>query len=115
MTGVPENIINYVATQANIQDLTIISNDGGRDNFGLGKLYANGQISRHHASYIGKGKAMEQAYLTGKTELHLTPQGTVRFSTTASAITYLSYKMNSWPKRFVAAVQEFPLSSLPLA
>ncbi|TQS32709.1 hypothetical protein Golomagni_06968, partial [Golovinomyces magnicellulatus] len=77
LTGVPENIINHVAAQANIRDLTIISNDGGRDNFGLGKLYANGQISRHYASYIGKGNAMEQAYLTGETELHLTPQGTL--------------------------------------
>lgn len=77
LTGIPEDIIGFVAKRADIGKLTVVSNDGGTETCGLAKLYANRQITKHYASYIGKGKGMEQAYLTGKTELNLIPQGTV--------------------------------------
>lgn len=77
LTGAPEDIIDHIARKADIRDLTVVSNDGGTETYGLCKLYANGQISKHYASYIGNGKPMEIAYLTGQTELHLIPQGTV--------------------------------------
>lgn len=60
-----------------ITGLKVIPNDAGTDSWGLGRLYGKGQIKKQWASYIGAAKVMEQAYLTGETELELIPQGTV--------------------------------------
>lgn len=77
LSGIPENIIEYVRTRDDITDLKIISTEAGDDNWGLGRLYEKGKISKQWASYIGRAKVMEQAYLKGKTELELIPQGTL--------------------------------------
>jgi len=76
-SGIPENTIEYVRSQPHITDLKIISTEAGDDNWGLGRLYEKGKISKQWASYIGRAKVMEQAYLSGRTELELIPQGTV--------------------------------------
>jgi 3-oxoacid CoA-transferase len=57
--------------------LKVISTEAGDDSWGLGRLYEKDKISKQWASYIGRAKVMEQAYLKGKTELELIPQGTV--------------------------------------
>ena len=77
LSGIPENIIEYVRTRDDIMDLKVISTEAGDDNWGLGRLYEKDKISKQWASYIGRAKVMEQAYLKGKTELELIPQGTL--------------------------------------
>jgi 3-oxoacid CoA-transferase len=77
LSGIPENITEYVRDQPEITDLKIISTEAGDDNWGLGRLYEKDKISKQWASYIGRCKVMEQAYLNGKTELELIPQGTL--------------------------------------
>jgi acyl CoA:acetate/3-ketoacid CoA transferase alpha subunit len=76
LSGISENIIEYVREQPDITDLKIISTEAGDDIWGLGRLYERDNISKQWASYIGRAKVMEQAYLNGKTELELIPQGT---------------------------------------
>ena len=76
LSGIPETIIEYVRTQDHITDLNMISTEAGDDNWGLGRLYEKNKIARQWLSYIGRCKVMEKAYLSGKTELFLTPQGT---------------------------------------
>ena len=77
LSGIPENIIEYVREQPEITDLKIISTEAGDNDWGLGRLYEKDKISKQWASYIGRCKVMEQAYLNGKTELELIPQGIV--------------------------------------
>jgi len=68
-----------VRKQPEISGLKIISTEAGEDNWGLGRLYKKDKILKQWASYIWRCKVTEQAYLTGKTELELIPQGTVGF------------------------------------
>ncbi|NDA91032.1 MAG: CoA transferase subunit A, partial [Alphaproteobacteria bacterium] len=57
--------------------LTIVSNNCGVDDFGLGLLLKNGQIRKMISSYVGENKLFEQKYLDGSLELELNPQGTL--------------------------------------
>lgn len=77
LSGIPENIIEYVRTRDDITDLRIISTEAGDDKWGLGRLYEKDKISKQWASYIGRAHVFEKAYLSGKTEVELIPQGTV--------------------------------------
>lgn len=77
LSGIPETIIEYVRTRDDIDSLNMISTESGDDDWGLGRLYApHNKIAKQSLSYIGRCKVMEQAYLSGQTELHLIPQGT---------------------------------------
>jgi 3-oxoacid CoA-transferase subunit A len=76
LCGIPENIIDAIA-KSGIKDLTVVSNNCGIDDFGLGILLKNGQIKKMIASYVGENKLFEQKYLDGTLELELTPQGTL--------------------------------------
>ena len=76
--GIPENIIEHVR-ESDITDLHIISTEAGHDEWGLGRLIEQGKISEQWASYIGRCKVFEKAYLEGDMTVHLTPQGTVRW------------------------------------
>lgn len=77
MSGIPENIIEYVRTNDTISDLSVISTEAGDDAWGLSRLIEVGKLKKQWASYIGKAKAFEKAYLNGDMEVELTPQGTV--------------------------------------
>lgn len=46
LSGIPENIIEYVRTQPGVKDLKIISTEAGDDNWGLGRLYEKHQIAK---------------------------------------------------------------------
>ena len=59
------------------RNLTIISNNCGIDDKGLGILLANGQVKKMISSYVGENKTFEQLFLTGQLEVELTPQGTL--------------------------------------
>ena len=80
LSGIPENIIEYVGDQPEMKDYTIISTEAGEDDWGLGRLIQKGKIKKQYASYIGRCKVFEQAFLKGRMEVELTPQGSVRYS-----------------------------------
>ncbi len=76
LCGNPEKMIDAVAASG-IKDLTVISNNIGIDDIGLGKWLANGQISRILASYVGENKLFERLLLEEKIDLEFVPQGTL--------------------------------------
>jgi 3-oxoacid CoA-transferase subunit A len=76
LCGIPENLIAAIA-KSQVKDLTIISNNCGVDDFGLGILLKNGQIKKMISSYVGENKLFEQQYLDGTLQLELNPQGTL--------------------------------------
>jgi len=76
LCGIPENLIGGLL-QAGTRDLTIVGNNAGVDDFGMGPLLKTHQVKRVYASYVGENKEFERQTLAGELELHLTPQGTL--------------------------------------
>ncbi|KMY30843.1 succinyl-CoA:3-ketoacid-CoA transferase [Lysinibacillus xylanilyticus] len=76
LCGIPEKSIAALV-QRGTKDLTVISNNCGVDDWGLGLLLANKQIKKMIASYVGENKIFEQQFLSGELEVELTPQGTL--------------------------------------
>lgn len=76
LCGIPENLIQAVKDKG-VKDLTVVSNNCGVDDFGLGLLLENKQITKMVASYVGENKTFEQQFLNGELEVELTPQGTL--------------------------------------
>ncbi|MFC9541371.1 CoA transferase subunit A [Lysinibacillus sp. NPDC056959] len=76
LCGIPEKSIASLV-QKGTKDLTVISNNCGVDDWGLGLLLANKQIKKMIASYVGENKIFEQQFLSGELEVELTPQGTL--------------------------------------
>jgi 3-oxoacid CoA-transferase subunit A len=76
LCGIPENLIAAIR-DAGVNDLTVVSNNCGVDDFGLGILLAGGQIRKMISSYVGENKLFAELYLSGKLELEFNPQGTL--------------------------------------
>ena len=76
LCGIPENLIAAIR-RSGAKDLTVVSNNCGVDDFGLGVLLAGGQIRKMISSYVGENKLFEQLYLSGELELEFNPQGTL--------------------------------------
>ena len=76
LCGIPENLIAAIRL-ADTRNLTVISNNCGIDDFGLGILLGGGQIKKMISSYVGENKLFEQLYLSGALELEFNPQGTL--------------------------------------
>jgi 3-oxoacid CoA-transferase subunit A len=76
LCGIPEHLIAGIR-EAGTRDLKVISNNCGIDDFGLGILLANGQITKMVSSYVGENKLFERLYLSGELELEFNPQGTL--------------------------------------
>ena len=76
LCGIPEHLIAAIR-DAGVKDLTVVSNNCGVDEFGLGILLAGGQIKKMISSYVGENKLFEQLYLAGELELEFNPQGTL--------------------------------------
>ena len=76
LCGIPENLIAAIR-DAGVKDLTVVSNNCGVDDFGLGILLAGGQIRKMISSYVGENKEFERQYLAKELELEFTPQGTL--------------------------------------
>ncbi len=76
LCGIPEALIDALR-DSGVKDLTVISNNAGVDDFGLGRLLATRQIRKMIASYVGENKEFERQYLSGELELEFTPQGTL--------------------------------------
>ncbi len=76
LCGIPENLIKAVEA-AGTKDLTVISNNAGIDNVGLGVLLATRQVRKMVSSYVGENDTFEKQYLDGILELEFNPQGTL--------------------------------------
>jgi 3-oxoacid CoA-transferase subunit A len=76
LCGIPEMLIAALVA-AGTKDLTVISNNAGVDDFGLGLLLKTRQIKRMISSYVGENKTFERQYLGGELELEFNPQGTL--------------------------------------
>jgi 3-oxoacid CoA-transferase subunit A len=75
LCGIPENLIRALAKKG-VKDLTVISNNAGVDDFGLGVLLQSRQVKKVIGTYVGENKLFEQLVLSGELELELSPQGT---------------------------------------
>jgi 3-oxoacid CoA-transferase len=76
LCGIPENLIGALLA-AGTKGLTIVGNNAGVDDFGMGPLLKTRQVKRVYASYVGENKEFERQVLAGELELHLVPQGTL--------------------------------------
>ncbi|GAB6256872.1 MULTISPECIES: 3-oxoacid CoA-transferase subunit A [Peribacillus] len=76
LSGIPEKLIIALRNKG-VKDLTIVSNNCGVDDWGLGLLLENKQIKKMIASYVGENKLFEQQFLSGELEVELVPQGTL--------------------------------------
>lgn len=76
LCGNPENLILALRDKG-VGDLTIISNNCGTDDYGLGVLLKNGQVRKMISSYVGENKKFEELLLSGQLEVELNPQGTL--------------------------------------
>jgi 3-oxoacid CoA-transferase subunit A len=76
LCGIPENLI-LALVEKNVRNLTIISNNCGIDDWGLGLLLKNRQIKKMIGSYVGENKEFERQVLAGELDVELLPQGTL--------------------------------------
>jgi 3-oxoacid CoA-transferase subunit A len=76
LCGIPENSIRALR-ELGPTGLTVVSNNCGVDDFGLGILLRNKQIVKMISSYVGENKEFERQYLSGELEVELVPQGTL--------------------------------------
>src|SRR3989338_4317560 len=76
LCGNPENLIKAVAASG-VKNLSLISNNCGTTELGLGVLLKNQQIKKITASYVGENAEFERQFLSGEIEVELVPQGTL--------------------------------------
>ena len=75
MCGIPENLIAAVRRKGT-KDLTVVSNNAGADDFGIGLLLQTRQVKKMISTYVGENKLFEQLVLSGEVQVELNPQGT---------------------------------------
>lgn len=73
--GIPENLVRLLVDHG-AKDLTIISNNAGVADFGIGLLINNGQVKKMIATYVGENPNLEKAMIDGSIDVQLVPQGT---------------------------------------
>jgi 3-oxoacid CoA-transferase subunit A len=76
LCGIPENLIKEIKRKGT-KGLTVISNNCGTDEYGLGILLQDRQIKKMIASYVGENALFEAQLMSGELEVDLTPQGTL--------------------------------------
>lgn len=76
LCGIPENLIKALNIKK-VSALTVVSNNAGVEDFGLGILLKSKQIKRMISSYVGENAEFERQFLSGELEVELTPQGTL--------------------------------------
>jgi 3-oxoacid CoA-transferase subunit A len=76
LCGIPEALITALRNSG-AKSLTVISNNAGVDDFGLGMLLRTRQIHKMISSYVGENKEFERQFLSGELQLEFTPQGTL--------------------------------------
>jgi len=73
--GIPENLVRLLVEHG-AKDLTIVSNNAGVADFGIGLLINNGQVRKMISTYVGENPNLEKAMIDGTIEVELVPQGT---------------------------------------
>eukprot|EP01059_Diplonema_ambulator_P002248 TRINITY_DN118_c0_g1_i1.p1 TRINITY_DN118_c0_g1~~TRINITY_DN118_c0_g1_i1.p1 ORF type:complete len:514 (+),score=189.88 TRINITY_DN118_c0_g1_i1:114-1655(+) len=76
LCGIPNATIQALQKQG-AKDLTVVSNNAGVDDWGLGLLLQTRQVKKMISSYVGENKTFERQYLNGELELEFVPQGTL--------------------------------------
>ena len=76
LCGIPENLIAALVRKG-VKDLTVVSNNCGVDDWGLGLLLQTRQIRKMVSSYVGENAEFERQFLSGELEVDLVPQGTL--------------------------------------
>ena len=76
LCGIPENLIAALRRKGS-KDLTLVSNNAGVDDFGIGLLLQTKQVKKMIASYVGENKTFEKLALTKEIDVELNPQGTL--------------------------------------
>jgi 3-oxoacid CoA-transferase subunit A len=76
LCGIPEKLIAALR-DSGVKNLTVISNNAGVDDFGLGLLLQTRQIKKMISSYVGENETFERQYLAHELELEFNPQGTL--------------------------------------
>jgi 3-oxoacid CoA-transferase subunit A len=76
LCGIPENSIKEIK-QSKIKNLTVVSNNCGVDDFGLGILLHDRQIKKMISSYVGENSLFATQYINGELEIEFNPQGTL--------------------------------------
>ncbi|QHL91320.1 3-oxoacid CoA-transferase subunit A [Sphingomonas changnyeongensis] len=76
LCGIPERLIDAIQASG-VRNLTLVSNNAGIDNEGLGKLLRSRQVAKMISSYVGENKEFERQYLSGELEVEFCPQGTL--------------------------------------
>jgi 3-oxoacid CoA-transferase subunit A len=76
LCGIPEHLIAAVRRKGT-KNLTIVSNNAGIDDFGIGVLLQNRQVKKMVSTYVGENKLFEQLVLSGELQVELNPQGTL--------------------------------------
>jgi 3-oxoacid CoA-transferase subunit A len=75
LCGIPENLIAALRARGT-KGLTVISNNAGVDDFGIGVLLRTRQVRKMISTYVGENKEFERQFLSGELEVELVPQGT---------------------------------------
>jgi 3-oxoacid CoA-transferase subunit A len=75
LCGIPENLIKLLAARGT-KNLTVMSNNAGVADYGIGLLLQNGQVRKMVGTYIGENDLLERLILEKKIEIELNPQGT---------------------------------------
>ena len=76
LCGIPSVLIEAIR-ESGVKDLTVISNNAGVDDAGLGLLLATRQIRKMVSSYVGENATFARQYLAGELEIEFNPQGTL--------------------------------------
>ncbi|HET9794300.1 MAG TPA: CoA transferase subunit A [Thermoanaerobaculia bacterium] len=76
LCGIPENLIQALVEKG-VRDLTVVSNNCGVDDWGLGLLLRTRQIRKMMSSYVGENAEFERQFLSGELDVELVPQGTL--------------------------------------
>jgi 3-oxoacid CoA-transferase subunit A len=75
LCGIPEKAL-LALVERGVKDLTIIANNAGVADAGIGLLIRNGQVKKMIATYIGENSILEKKFVDGEIEVELVPQGT---------------------------------------
>ena len=76
LCGIPEVLIQAIR-DSGVKGLTVISNNAGIDNVGLGVLLETRQVKKMISSYVGENKTFAKQFLAGELEIEFNPQGTL--------------------------------------
>src|ERR1044072_4664403 len=75
LCGIPENLIAALHARGT-KNLTVVSNNAGVDDFGIGVLLRARQVRKMISTYVGENKEFERQFLAKELEVELVPQGT---------------------------------------